>query len=103
MFDVYLGNVRMITTDELADAILDFSRLLVERQQTEVITFPVYSDGLPTRAKVLTGYGTPVAAIERPDDLSPELDGAELAVWDIQRRAAVLIGGASGLDWGPAR
>lgn len=69
----------LLTGSEVADAVLDYSRLLRSARETALIEIPVIDDcGQRATEQLVVGWDTPLVAI--PDPLAgPELLGSNVA------------------------
>ena len=68
-----------LTGDEIADAVMAYSRVLAQEQRTEVVDIPfVAGTGVIRRVQILIGWQVDVNAI-KDGDHSPELVDSELA------------------------
>jgi hypothetical protein len=103
MFDIFVTGARMATTDDVAEALLEYFRVLSEQDRTEMVSFPALLDGQSCQAWVTLGAGIPLVAVRSEPELPFTLEGEELAAWSIRRRAAVLAGQTAGFDWDEGR
>lgn len=90
MKDILIDGHRILTTDDIADAILDYARLLLDRHETDIVHFPTLHDGMLTQCAVLLGGAGPLAVLDAAMDLPMMVDGAESACAEITRRADAL-------------
>lgn len=87
MKDILIEGHRLLTTDEIADAVIDYARVLYESDATDVVEFPTVHDGELSRCSLLLTGSSTVAVLEAAA-LSPALPGADAALAEIERRAA---------------
>ena len=99
MFDIFVTGARLATSDDVAEALLEYVRVLADQGRTELVSFPALLDGQPAQAWLTLGAGMPLAAVRSEPQLPLSLEGEELAAWSIRRRAAVLAGTTAGFDW----
>lgn len=90
MKDILIEGHRILTTDEIADAVLGYARVLIERGGTDIIEFPSFHDGSPTLCSLLLGGTGVMAVVDAPLALSSPVGGADLARDEIVRRADLL-------------
>lgn len=90
MKDILIDGHRILTTDEIADAVLSYARLLLERQETDIVDFPSLYDGTLSQCSVLLGGAGPLAVVDVVMDLPVVVHGAERACAEIMRRADAL-------------
>lgn len=102
MKDVFIGGVRVLTSDDVADAVFEYSLELSAKGRHSGVNFPGVLDGRITQIRMALGAGVPLIVADADEPLPVLLDGAEFAAWEIRRRAAVSAGRASDMDWGPA-
>jgi hypothetical protein len=98
MFDFLVNGTRVLTSDDVAHAVLEYTRALAERGQSAVVTFPAVVDGHHGETWMSVGAGMPMVAVRSDPELPLTLDGTEFAVWHIRRRTAELTDGANGVD-----
>lgn len=99
MFDFLTAGVRVATTDDVADAILEYARVLASRGRSAMVTFPAIVDGQSGETWMMVGFGLPLVAVRSEPEVPVLLKGTEFAVWNIRRRTAELDGEASDVDW----
>lgn len=90
MKDILVDGHRILTTGAIADAVLDYARLLMERRQTDIVEFPSLYDGTLTQCSILLGGAGPLAVLDAVMDLPVGVDGADAACAEITRRADAL-------------
>ena len=81
----------LVTTDEVADALLDYVVSLPVNQPPARVELPVLRNGQPTLAQLVLSPTTPLA-ITTSDAVDVELEGADDAVNVLRRRTARLAG-----------
>ncbi|MGB4780084.1 hypothetical protein [Microbacterium sp.] len=89
MKDILIEGHRILTTDEVADAVIDYARVLHDRGSSDIVEFPSIHDGQLSRCSVLLGSG-PLAVIEAPVEIPAAVLGADRACAEIVRRADAL-------------
>ena len=55
MKDILIEGHRILTTDDIADAVLAYARVLLERGTADIVEFPSIHDGSPTLCSLLIG------------------------------------------------
>lgn len=90
MKDILIEGHRILTTDEVADAVLNYARLLLEHNRTDIVEFPSIHDGSLTQCSILLGGAGAIAVIEASVALPPQVLGADRAHAEIARRADAL-------------
>ncbi len=90
MKDILIDGHRILTTDQIADAVLEYAHLLMERHQTDIVEFPSLYDGTLTQCSILLGGAGPLAVLDAVMDLPVAVDGADDACAEITRRADAL-------------
>lgn len=99
MFDIFAAGARILTCDDVGEALLDCMRELNDQGRTETFSFPALMDGQASQAWVTVGAGIPIAAVRTDPEVPLTLEGQDFAAWSLRRRAAVLAGQARGGDW----
>ena len=89
MKDILIDGHRILTTDEVADAVIDYARVLNDHGRSDVVHFPSIHDGELSRCSVLLGGGL-LAVVEAPVAISATVLGADRACEEIVRRADAL-------------
>jgi hypothetical protein len=90
MKDILIEGHRILTTDDIADAVLSYARALIERGGTDIVEFPSFHEGSPTLCSLLLGGCSMMAVVDAPMALSAPVGGAELARDEINRRTNAL-------------
>jgi len=90
MKDILIDGHRLLTTDEIAEAVIGYAKLLHAAEGTDVVDFPTVHDGELSRCSLLLSGHVSVAVVDAGEVLSPSLPGADIALAEIERRAAVL-------------
>ncbi|GAA1860563.1 hypothetical protein GCM10009796_23610 [Microbacterium koreense] len=90
MKDVVIHGTRLLTTDEVADSLLDYARVLNEFHRADTVRFPAVVDGSPRDTALALGAHAPLVVIDAPEALPVRLRGAGEAAMDIRRRTAIL-------------
>ena len=94
------GAERFLTSDAVADSVLDYAGVLARVNTAETITIPFVDEhGAPAEARLLLGPASQISLL--PGD-APEtvLDGT-VALAELQRRLAVLEPGPIPVDADP--
>ncbi len=89
MKDILIAGHRILTTDEVADAVIDYAQKLVSKGDTDVVEFPTLYDGEAARCMLLLGTGS-LAVVDAAVVLAPSLRDADEACAEIDRRAHAL-------------
>ena len=89
MKDILIDGHRILTTDEVADAVVDYARVLQYHGRVDVVHFPSIHDGELSRCSMLLGSGL-LAVVEAPVAISATVLGADRACAEIVRRADAL-------------
>jgi hypothetical protein len=92
---LYAGH-ELLTTDAVADAVLDYVETLPLNQPPERIVIPALRDGLPVTAEVVLTASTPMAVTTTPMRDTP-LEGDVYAVQVLRHKAERLAGIGHGL------
>ncbi|AYF98473.1 hypothetical protein [Protaetiibacter intestinalis] len=92
---LYAGH-ELLTTDEVADALLDYVVTLPLNQPPERVVIPAVRAGSPVVAELVVTGCTPVAATTT-DDPDTSLEGEEYAVQVLRRKTERLAGLGLGL------
>jgi len=87
MKDILIDGHRLLTTDAIADAVLDYASLLHRDGRTDVVDFPSIHDGELSRCSLLLGTCGAVAVVEAGGLPSSSLPEADQAREEIARRA----------------
>ncbi len=90
MKDILIEGHRILTTDDIADAVLAYARALLTRGETDIIEFPSFHEGVPTLCSLLIGCSAVMAVVDAPMALSAPVGGADLAYDEITRRTNAL-------------
>ena len=90
MKDILIEGHRILTTDDIADAVLSYARVLREHGGIDIVEFPSIHDGNPTLCSLLLGGSGLMAVVDAPLALSAPVGGADLAYDEITRRAEAL-------------
>lgn len=89
MKDILIGGQRLLTTDEIADAVIDYAWQLSGAARSDVVSFPTLHGGEISHCSLLLTPATVVAVVDA-DVLPPHLPGADDACAEITRRADAL-------------
>ena len=90
MKDILIEGHRILTTDEIATAVIDYARALLERGAVDVIEFPSFHDGVPALCSLLLGCSGTLAIVDAPLAMSATVGGADLARDEITRKMNAL-------------
>lgn len=90
MKDILIEGHRILTTDEVADAVLSYARALLQHGSADIVEFPSMHEGSPTLCSLLIGGAGVMAVVDAPMALSVTVGGADLACDEITRRAEAL-------------
>lgn len=90
MKDILFDGHRILTTDNVADAVLDYARVLLEHDKTDIVRFPTLYDGSLSQCAILLGASGVLAVVDAFIDLPMVVDGADRACAEISRRADAL-------------
>lgn len=87
---LYAGH-ELLTSDSVADALLDYIEALPVNQPPQRVVIPALREGSPVTAEVVLTAATPVAVTTTALDES-HLDGEDYAVTVLRRKAERLAG-----------
>lgn len=90
MKDILIDGHRILTTDDIADAVITYARLLLERGKTDVVEFPSIHDGAHANCAMLLGGSGSLAVVEAPMSLPDKSMGSDGACAEITRRTDAL-------------
>ena len=90
MKDILVEGHRILTTDDVADAVMGYALKLAERGCADVVDFPSLHNGAPAQCSLLLGGGNAIAVVEAPFELSASVGGSDRALAEITRRADAL-------------
>ncbi len=90
MKDILIEGQRILTTSDIADAVLDYARVLFDSHRTDIVTFPSMLDGVSSQCSLLLGGSAPLASVEVTIDLPVVVPGADDACAEIVRRTDAL-------------
>ncbi|WP_439593745.1 hypothetical protein [Microbacterium sp.] len=88
MKDLLIAGTRFLTTDDIADSVLEYASLLSLYQRVDTVRFPAVVSGTTAQSAVAVGAGNQLVVVDAPDVIAVRLPGAQEAVDDIRRRAA---------------
>ncbi|TQJ29871.1 hypothetical protein [Microbacterium sp. SLBN-146] len=88
MKDLLINGTRFLTTDDIADATLEYSALLAQFRRVDTVRFPAVVAGTTAQTAVAVGAGAQVAVVDAPDVISVRLAGAPEAAARIRRSHA---------------
>ncbi|MEO2134266.1 MULTISPECIES: hypothetical protein [unclassified Microbacterium] len=95
MKDILIEGHRILTTDDVADAVLTYAQRLNQAGSTDIVEFPSIDDGALSVCRMLLGSGIPVAVLDATTSLASDILGADRACAEISRRTAALASGSS--------
>ncbi|MFH8250137.1 hypothetical protein ACH3VR_07210 [Microbacterium sp. B2969] len=89
-----IGGSRFLTTDDVADAVLDYARALAQYGRSDIVRFPALVDGVAATSWLTLGpsSGSTLAAVSVSDAPIGTLEGANEASEEISRRTRTLEG-----------
>lgn len=87
MKDMLIQGHRIATTDAVADAVLDYARLLARQQRSDVVELPIMHDGVVAWASMLLTSKSDLVVVATEERWPGTLAGSEEAAAEIQRRA----------------
>lgn len=90
MKDILIEGHRILTTDDIADAVISYARALLERGGTDIVEFPSFHEGNPTLCSLLLGGSGTLAVVDAPLAMASPVGGADLAYDEITRRTNAL-------------
>ena len=90
MKDILIEGHRILTTDEIADAVLAYAQVLVENHTTDIVEFPALHDGDLSRCALLLGGPATLATFAVPVAMSAAVMGSATACAEIVRRMDAL-------------
>lgn len=90
MKDILIEGHRILTTDDVADAVLVYAQRLMQNCSTDIVEFPSINDGAPSLCRMVLGNGMPLATLEATTALASDVDGADAACAEILRRTRSL-------------
>ncbi len=90
MKDILIDGHRILTTDDIADAVIDYARLLIDHGRTDVVEFPSIHDGAPANCAILLGGAGSIAVVEAPMSLTDGSMDSAAACAEITRRVDAL-------------
>ncbi|MCK6068218.1 MULTISPECIES: hypothetical protein [Microbacterium] len=88
LFDIFLGGARLLTSDSIADALLEYARVLTDCGRTQTVTFPVMLDGQAGTAWARIGAHADLVAVRTEPQIPLTLDGEEVVASELFRLAA---------------
>jgi len=88
--DILIEGHRILTTDDVAEAVLVYAQRLAQTGSTDIVEFPSIDDGALSVCRMLLGSGIPVAVLDAATALTSDVLGAERACAEISRRIATL-------------
>ncbi|MGV9194413.1 hypothetical protein ACQ143_08725 [Microbacterium sp. MC2] len=89
MKDILIAGHRILTTDDVADAVIGYARALVSNGATDLVEFPTLYNGEAGRCTLLLGTGS-LAVVDADMVLAPSLADADAACAEIDRRTKAL-------------
>lgn len=88
MKDLLINGTRFLTTDDIAEATLQYSSILNQFHLVDTIRFPAVVGGTAAQTAVAVGVGAHVIVIDVPDEIPIRLFGAREAAATIRRQHA---------------
>ncbi|GAA3911776.1 hypothetical protein [Microbacterium invictum] len=86
MKDILIDGHRILTTDEVADAVIEYARKLLVAGYSDIVEFPTVHDGELARCSLLLGSGS-LAVVDAGVVMSSSFGDADQARAEIHRRA----------------
>jgi hypothetical protein len=93
--DFLVNGARVLTTDDVADAVLEYAGALAGSGKAAVVRFPAVVEGQTGLTWMTVGAGAPVLAVQFDTEVPISLEGSEFAAHDIRRRTAHLAASES--------
>jgi hypothetical protein len=90
MKDILIDGHRFLTSDDVADAVMDYARLLHLTGGTDVVEFAGIHEGEVSRCALLLGCSGSLAVVDAGVGLPSTLSGADTDYAEIARRADAL-------------
>ena len=90
MKDLLIGVTRFLTTDQIAESLLEYSALLALHHRVDLVRFPAIVGGTATEASITLGVGSPLVVVDAPDVIPVRITRAGEAAADIRARMAPL-------------
>ncbi len=87
MKDILIDGQRLLTTDAVADAVIDYARVLHTAGEFDVVDFPGIHDGEPSMCSLLLGTAGSLVVVDAQMDLTVALPDSDVACAEIARRA----------------
>jgi hypothetical protein len=98
MMRVFHTNGSILTGNDVAAALLNYSRALAHRRETDLVDIPVLNEsGLPSHAHVMIGYCSPLVGVSSSVD-APELVDPEEVDFLCRRAAEHAVAATDGLS-----
>jgi hypothetical protein len=77
MMRIFHTGGSILTGTDIASALMGYSNALASRRQNDLVEIPIIDErGLPVRAQVTVGYGSPLvgvpASVDMPELVDPE-------------------------------
>lgn len=88
MKDLLINGTRFLTTDEIADATLDYANILNQFHLVDTVRFPAVVGGTASQTAVAVGVGAHIVVIDAPDVIPIRLRGAAEAAEIIRSQRA---------------
>lgn len=88
MKDLLINGMRFLTTDEIAEATLEYVTVLNQYHRADTVRFPALIEGREAQTAVALGPSTHLVVIDAPDVHPRTLTGARAAVDELHRRLA---------------
>lgn len=89
MKDILIAGHRILTTDEVADAVIEYARKLTSTGHTDVVEFPTMYDGETAHCTLLLGNDS-LAVVDATGVIAAPFADADQACAEIDRRAGAL-------------
>ena len=85
MHEVLYAGQRLLTTESLAEAVLEYAMYLAATGANDAVTIPLVHEGVAATSRLLVGAGIPIAIVAVSGHTA-QLPGADEAWLDIQTR-----------------
>ncbi|KZE88609.1 hypothetical protein [Microbacterium sp. TNHR37B] len=90
MKDILIDGQRLLTTDAVADAVIDYARVLHMAGEFDVVDFPGIHDGELSTCSLLLGTAGSLVVVNAQMELTFALPESDVACAEIARRADAL-------------
>jgi hypothetical protein len=91
MKKISYDGVAAVTTDDVAEALLELAMAVARYRVYETVTVPVVVDGMSEELTLMLGPTIHLSALTVPSAARPQVEGADAAARSIRRRARTLV------------